>query len=159
MWNATRVKRMTCWYSGLWFTLIGDEKKIRRVRLDFFVGCLLKISPHGESPCAEWLNDRVFRTCSGFSLIITELTGRRHAYITNAIPYHHFSCSFRLRMAQLFFYTLTIVSQVELWVASPDDKKEISWVRLDFFAGCLLKIIPHGESPCGGTKWSSFWDS
>ncbi|EHW25059.1 hypothetical protein ECDEC8D_2539 [Escherichia coli DEC8D] len=38
-------------------------------------------------------------------MIIAELSGRRHAYITNVISFYHFPCEFWLRMARLFFMT------------------------------------------------------
>ena len=75
--------------------------------LDFFVYCLLKNQPHGESSL-EGLNDRVLRARSEFCLIIAELSGRRHAYITNVISFYHFPCEFWLRMARPFFYDLPL---------------------------------------------------
>lgn len=94
------------WRSGLRHCgiAVADDERTEWIILDFFVYCLLKNQPHGESSL-EGLNDRVLRARSEFCLIIAELSGRRHAYITNVISFYHFPCEFWLRMARPFFMT------------------------------------------------------
>ncbi|RDD02418.1 hypothetical protein CXF15_29925, partial [Escherichia coli] len=65
---------------------------------------LLKKQPHGESSL-EGLNDRVLRARSEFCLIIAELSGRRHAYITSVIPFIIFLVSSGCALRSLFFMT------------------------------------------------------
>ncbi|KLH37626.1 hypothetical protein WQ96_04835 [Escherichia coli] len=55
----------------------------------------------------EGLNDRVLRARSEFCLIIAELSGRRHAYITSVIPFIIFLVSSGCALRSLFLRPAT----------------------------------------------------